>query len=51
MKTLEMRDKNLIKLKGCRYKIANTSAAMHPSVSNLVSNQCIDILRLPYGQL
>ena len=29
------------------YKITNISAAMRPSVSNLVPNQCLDIIRLP----
>ena len=29
------------------YKITNISAAMRPSVSNLVPNQCLDIVLLP----
>ena len=46
MKTLEMRDKISEKLRECTYKIANISAAMRPSVSNLVLNQCLDIILL-----
>ena len=42
---------NLRKIKGCTYKITNISAAMRPSVSNLVPNQCLDIILLPLGQL
>ena len=47
MKTLEMRDKILEKVKGCTYKITNISAAMFPSVSNLVPSQCLNIILLP----
>ena len=38
---------NLRKIKGCTYKITNISAALSPSVSNLVPNQCLDIVLLP----
>ena len=38
---------NLRKIKACMYEITNISAAMHPSVSNLVPNQCLDIILLP----
>ena len=47
MKTLELRDKLSEKFNECTYKITNISAAMCPSVSNLVPNQCLDILLLP----
>ena len=38
-------------IKGCTYKITNISAAMCPIVSNLMPNQCLDIILLPQGQL
>ena len=46
MKTLEMRDKISENLRGVCIKITNISAAMRPSVSNLVPNQCLDIILL-----
>ena len=45
MKTLEMRDKISEKLRGVRIKLP--IAAMRPSVSNLMPNQCLDIILLP----
>ena len=47
MKTLEMRDKISEKLRGVRINLTNNSAAMRPSISNLVPNQCLDIILLP----
>ena len=38
---------NLRKIRGCMYKITNILAAMRLSVSNLVPNQCLDIVLLP----
>ena len=43
--------KNLGKIKGRTYKITNISPTMCPSVSDLVSSQCLDIILLPQGQL
>ena len=36
--------KNLRKVKGFTYEITNISPAMCSSVSNLVPNQCLDII-------
>ena len=44
MKTLETRDKISEKLRGICIKNTNISAAMRPSISNLVPNQCLDII-------
>ena len=38
------RKKNQRKNKECTYKITNISPAICSSVSNMVSNQCLDIL-------
>ena len=35
------------RIKGCTYKITNGLPTMCSSVSNLMSNQCIDIVLLP----
>ena len=48
--TLKMR-KNRRKIKGYTYKITNISPAMCSTVSNLVPNQCLVTVLLPYGQL
>ena len=42
--------KNQRKNKGCTYKITNISPAVCSSVSNLVPNQCLDIILLLQGQ-
>ena len=37
-------------IKGFTYKITNILPAMRPSVSNMVPNQCLAKVLLPYGQ-
>ena len=39
-----MRDKISQKLRNVRKKTINIEAAMRPSVSNLMPNQCLDII-------
>ena len=52
MKTLEMTDKISEKIWGCTNQITNISADMRPSDSNLVPNQCSDIITIQaQGQL
>ena len=42
-----MRDTILQKLRGVRKRNTNISASLRLSVSNLVPNQCLDIILLP----
>ena len=42
--------KNLRNIKGCTYKIINIPPAVCSSLSNLVPNQCLDIILIPKGQ-
>ena len=44
---LSNESKHLRKIKGCTYKITYVSSTMCSSVSNLVLNQCLDIVPLP----
>ena len=50
MKPLEMRE-NHRKIKGRTFKITNIPPAMCSGVSNLVPNQCLDKVLLPYGRI